>query len=322
MSFTDFREVTNPAAGTTTKYGSQDLLDIMQIFNGKTVSSRRPHIINPWRWDASFDMKEIVAPSTPATNYQSFYIDSTTHRPSFKDSFGNIFDVATSIPWTKRWGEWQPTAQNSGSGTSVGVLDGILTSMTQTGPGATNSTTFDTSEGIVMNLTTTITANQNMGLVSSTAGVGMGRRLFGMRAVMRAKIDAVASSVSRCYFGFTSATALPTSDTPLATTDHGIIVGFKSTSTNYEIYHNDGATSVTTDTVSTGIAKNTSFHTIEINWVGGGSTINVVFDGVSQAISADLPATNQNLYLNAVFQNATAAIRTASFDYVYIEAEK
>lgn len=323
MSFVDFKEVTAPTTGSTVKYGSQDILDIMQIFNGKTVATRRPHIVNPWRFDSSIDFKEISAPSNPPSGYQTLYVDSSTHKPSWKNSSGLIYDVTTAIPWTKRWGEWQPTAANSAAvATAVGVLDGILTSMTPTGPGATNSTTYDTSEGIIMNLTTTTTTNQNMGLVSSAAGVGMGRRLFGMRAVMRGKVNTVAGGVSRLYFGFTSATALPTSDTPLATGDHGVIVGFKSTATNYEIYHNDGATSVTTDTVSTGIAKDTSYHTIEINWVGGGSSINVVFDGVSQAISTDLPATTQNLFFNCVFQNATAAIRTASFDYVYIEAEK
>ena len=91
MSFTDFREVSSAAVGTTSKYGSQDLLEIMQILNGKTVATRRPHIINPWRWDASFDMKEIVAPASPSTaGYQSLYIDSTTHRPALKSSTGLI----------------------------------------------------------------------------------------------------------------------------------------------------------------------------------------------------------------------------------------
>lgn len=95
MSFTDFREVSNPATGTTTKYGSQDLLDIMQIFNGKTVSSRRPRIVNPWLWDSSYDMKELAAaPASPATGYQSVFIDSTDHHLKLKNSTGTITDLS------------------------------------------------------------------------------------------------------------------------------------------------------------------------------------------------------------------------------------
>lgn len=73
MSFIDFREVSSPVAGTVTKYGSQDLLDIMQIFNGKTVANKRPRIANPWRFETSFDMKEITGPANPSTGYQTLY---------------------------------------------------------------------------------------------------------------------------------------------------------------------------------------------------------------------------------------------------------
>lgn len=97
MSFVDFKEVANPVAGTGTKYGSQDLLDIMQIFNGKTVSNRRPHIINQWRWDNGFDVKEITGPSTtPASGYQTFFIDSADHHIKRKDNTGAVIDIETS----------------------------------------------------------------------------------------------------------------------------------------------------------------------------------------------------------------------------------
>lgn len=93
MSFTDFKEVSSPVLGTGTKYGSQDLLDIMQILNGKTVSSKRPHIVNQWRWDASYDMKEITAPTSPASGYQSVFIDSADHHLKLKNSTGTITDL-------------------------------------------------------------------------------------------------------------------------------------------------------------------------------------------------------------------------------------
>lgn len=94
MSFVDFKEVSNPVTGSTTKYGSQDLLDIMQIFNGKTTSNKRPRIINQWRWDSNFDMKEIAGPALiPAAGYQSLFIDSADHHIKRKNSSGTITDL-------------------------------------------------------------------------------------------------------------------------------------------------------------------------------------------------------------------------------------
>ena len=90
MSFTDFKEVTLPTTGTVDKYGSQDLLDIMQILNGKTVSGRRPKVANTWLWQGAQDIAEIVAPSAPAAGTQRFYIDAADHFPKMKDSSGAV----------------------------------------------------------------------------------------------------------------------------------------------------------------------------------------------------------------------------------------
>lgn len=88
MSYTDFKEVSSPTSGTGTRYGSQDILDIMKIFNGKTVSNRRPKIINPWLWQASQDITEVAEPSNPSTGIQRLWIDSTTHNLTLKNSAG------------------------------------------------------------------------------------------------------------------------------------------------------------------------------------------------------------------------------------------
>ena len=96
MSFTDFKEVSNPVSGTTTKYGSKDLLDIMQIFNGKTVSSKRPQIANPWIWKSWQDITEIAEPSIPATSsIQRLFIDSADHLLKLKKSDGTIVIVGS-----------------------------------------------------------------------------------------------------------------------------------------------------------------------------------------------------------------------------------
>lgn len=221
-------------------------------------------------------------------------------------------------PFTRRTGYYQPAQGTTLA--SVGNANGIIGSHVVTGTG-TISNTFDTTEGILINLASTSTAGQNIGLVSPTGGVGVGRRLFGMRAKIRSKVDVVAASASRFYFGFTSASTLPITDTPLANTDHGIIVGFSSADTTYQIYRNDGATSVTKTAVTGNISKDTNFHTIEIIWIAAGN-ISVVFDGVPQIISTDLPATTANLFFNAVVQTVATAAKTFTIKGIWIEAEK
>jgi hypothetical protein len=195
-------------------------------------------------------------------------------------------------------------------------LTGILSSHTATGAGSI-TTTYDTSEGVCTAYATTATGGLNAGLVSPSTGVGVGRRLFGMRALIRAKIDSTTSA--RYYFGFTSATALPISDTPLATTDHGILVGFRSTDTNWSEIHNDGSAAAVVN--SLGVAKDAVFHTIEIGWSAAGNGV-VVLDGTPSSITSRLPATTTNLFFNAVAQTTTTTARTHTVHMVIIRGDK
>jgi hypothetical protein len=195
-------------------------------------------------------------------------------------------------------------------------LTGMLSAHTATGAGSI-TTTFDTTEGICTAYATTATGGLNAGLVSGTTGVGVGRRLFGMRAIIRAKIDSTTSA--RYYFGFTSATALPISDTPLASTDHGILVGFRSTDANWSEIHNDGTAAAVVN--SLGVAKDANFHTIEINWSASGNG-NAVLDGSPSSITSRLPTTTTNLFFNAVAQTTTTTARTYTIHSVVIRADK
>lgn len=94
MSYTDFREVSSPKTGTAVRYGSQDLLDVMQIFNGKTAASRRPKIANPWIWLGSFDITEMATPAPlPTAGTQTIFIDSADHHIKLKNSSGITTDI-------------------------------------------------------------------------------------------------------------------------------------------------------------------------------------------------------------------------------------
>lgn len=61
MSFVDFKEVNINNPGTSTRYGSNDILDIMQILNGKVVSNRQVRVKNVWQF---IDHIEIKAPTS------------------------------------------------------------------------------------------------------------------------------------------------------------------------------------------------------------------------------------------------------------------
>ena len=232
------------------------------------------------------------------------------------DTKSNTLIGVAQNPVYKRWGAYQPMAPSTVSGANVGRLEGILTNHVPTGPG-TCTNTWDTTEGLLTNLVTTTTINQNAGLVSPTGSIGIIRREQATKMVYRGKLDTVAGGVSRLYFGVSSNNALAISDT-IANADSLVLVGFKAGATNYEIYHNDGSGAHATTTVTGTIAKNTSFHTIEIEWTASGNVV-VTFDGTAQTISTDIPATSTNLFFHCLAQNATAAIRTHSIVGVWLE---
>lgn len=230
----------------------------------------------------------------------------------------NDFIEICQNPIKKRSGAYEPITATSGTTAAVvGRVEGILANHVPTGPG-TNTNTWDTTEGLLTNLITTTTINQNAGLVSPTAGVGIFRRERATKLVYRGKIDTVAAGVARLYFGVSSNAAPNISDT-IANGDSLVLVGFKAADASYSIYHNDGTGAHATDVITGTIAKNTSFHTIEIEWTAGGNVV-VTFDGTAQTISTDLPATTTNLYFHLLAQNATAAIRTHSIKGVWVES--
>ena len=64
----------------------------------------------------------------------------------------------------------------------------MIMTHTPTG-GGSNTTTFDATEGQIINLVSAATANVNAGLVSTAAGGVMVRRAFRTKATIRCKID-------------------------------------------------------------------------------------------------------------------------------------
>lgn len=101
MSFSSFKEITTDNAGTTARYGGNDLKEVMMILNGTVVSSRRPQVRNEWIWLDHFDMKPPgSAPGSPSdTNTSRLYVDPSDFRLKIKKTNGTVLDIEnTNIP--------------------------------------------------------------------------------------------------------------------------------------------------------------------------------------------------------------------------------
>ena len=95
MSYTDFKEVSNVDAGDTTHYGSDQLKEVLQIFNNKIVSNRRPNIKNPWRFSDKIELAAPASlPSNPTTSsYVHLVVDPADFHLKVQTSTGTLTDL-------------------------------------------------------------------------------------------------------------------------------------------------------------------------------------------------------------------------------------
>lgn len=96
MSFQDFREVSINDPGTSAFYGSDDILELMKIFNNKIVSNRRISIKNPFQFTDSFDVvAAAVTPGNPGANTKRFYVEPSNNHLIVKSTGGTTIDIDT-----------------------------------------------------------------------------------------------------------------------------------------------------------------------------------------------------------------------------------
>jgi len=96
MSFTPFKEVTIANPGSSTRYGSDDVLDVMKIFNGAIVASRRPIINNRWRWASYQEIQQMAEASVPTpseSNVVHLFQSATDNKLKVKKTGGTIINL-------------------------------------------------------------------------------------------------------------------------------------------------------------------------------------------------------------------------------------
>ena len=160
-------------------------------------------------------------------------------------------------------------------------------------------------EGKVSRFSTS--AVENVGYLSNSQLQIISRMSW--NTTFKTRVRTSTTSNDRQYIGFSSNTTLPTSDTPLGTSESGILIGFNSTASNYSIYRNDGSGSMVTSTFTT--TKDTGWHNFEIIMSGSPLQVSVLLDDAQlTTYTTRIPALNTNLYLNCGLQSTNTTAKT------------
>lgn len=204
----------------------------------------------------------------------------------------NLMTVPFNTSTYKRTGFVIPAANPSNG--LFGATDGWPTS-------GTVSSINDSTEGYV-NQFNSSTSGAIIGYLSNSTAQLISQRQW--NTYIKARINISTTTSTRYFVGFSTNNTLPASDTILASTDSGVLVGFDTTNANFSVYNNDGtAAQVVT---SFGVAKATGWHTFEIA-MSSSNAVCKLDGGNTQTITTRLPSTTVNIYGNVVGQLAAAA---------------
>ena len=262
-----------------------------------------------------------AAHPTPILNEQT--IDTNTNSFTY-ESFADSTGVRTVAgrPITNLGAVKSPFSEKMGmiyyahtGMVAEGLYNGVIQSIAAT---ASN----DQWEGVVANYATTATSGTRVGLNTGTsATVTLFTRTSYPYKRTHLKVPSVTNT--RFYGGFSSAAAIPNTDTPLANADSGVIVGWNSTDTNIKIYRNDGTGAAPTAT-DTAIAKSNSWWQYEIisDDAGGTFTVNIYTpsSNFSVLLNSRIPSASTRLATYDVLTNSTAAIQNLQINASIIKS--
>lgn len=159
---------------------------------------------------------------------------------------------------------------------------------------------------------------------------GVTRRSWNPYGFFRASLS-MSSADAIFMYGFTSRVGLlPASNTPLSTTESGVLIGFRSTDTEFKVFYNDGAggdMSVASLSPSVAIPSSTTMLSFEIKMTSAGILCTIYNSGVAVLgsvllTSGALPATTTNLNYQGLIFNPTGVDKAFSITKINIRSEK
>jgi hypothetical protein len=152
----------------------------------------------------------------------------------------------------------------------------------------------------------------------------------------RVKTRVPASTTNtRQYVGLSWFTTLPGSDTPLENTHSGVLVGWRSTDANIQVFRNGGtaASPMSPSVTNTGVPKTTAVRHYEISFVNVSDAIQVKVRILNETASAALYTSTPNFTTNLpatgvdgamspsiVFSSTTST--DTNYDVYYAELEQ
>ena len=179
----------------------------------------------------------------------------------------------------------------------VGSFAGMLVS---TGASENPFCNIDGNEGTYQNFRGNSTT-EKMG-IQSTSSTNSLTTTFGQNPYVKFRMRIDNTSGVRLYLGFTTLQALPATNTPLGSSDSGVIIGFGSSTANFTVYNNDGSAAAQTADFGTGIAKDAAWHTFEIDATGNNVVVCRLDGGNDVTLGSRIPANTTTVYFNCVVQ--------------------
>ena len=83
-----WKQVVNSDPGDADHHGGDSVDKISQLFSGEDVDDVTINV--DWKDDHFIDFKAVTEPSTPASGYIRYWLDSTTGKFSVKHSDGRV----------------------------------------------------------------------------------------------------------------------------------------------------------------------------------------------------------------------------------------
>jgi hypothetical protein len=160
---------------------------------------------------------------------------------------------------------------------------------------------------------------------------GLTRPAFLPAYRIRVTFAARTSGDYRTYSGWiTNTTGITVGDDPLVQSDGGIVVGYNSTDTNFNVWHGDGTNAITKVELTPAVAAPTTVtnYIIEMIFIGSTNVLINVYNGNSLAflgtktITTNLPASTKTLNWQSIAQNPSATSKNYTVYGAYMEALK
>lgn len=185
-----------------------------------------------------------------------------------------------------------------------GMIDRVTTTV---GSSGTNTGGTDNTVGVYWQTGTGTTTSQRAG--GTPGGTTINYIEPDWNPYIEAKIK-LPTTIHQFAVGLTSQSGLATSDTILASTDIGILVGVRSTDSTFQIFTNNGTGAMTVTNIPTVNPKDGNWHLITMKTVFGSSFVTVSIDGNTPVNSSTtrFPTTTQKMAFMSMIGNGSAAV--------------